>query len=225
MDADFIVMKDLTPIIDKLADHDLISYATNSNPGGACSDSFSSNFIAGRKQSAFMKKMWEKQKSMITKHCPLSEKVKEKVCCFDDPKEECHIPFAGIGEGTSHPVLNSMLSQKPLLKTYCFADEDSFVPDHFAYVLEHVSDLKKALAYLKERQINKGLDRMAFHMFNSIIPLKTYDCKKLFTEGTTVGHLYLTSFSRGDGARPRPKSSQSKAATSSRKTSKKGSFS
>ena len=49
-------------------------------------DSFSSNFIAGRKGSVFMREMWVKQKKMITQHCPLSDKSKEIVCCFDDPK-------------------------------------------------------------------------------------------------------------------------------------------
>ncbi|CAJ1435898.1 unnamed protein product, partial [Effrenium voratum] len=211
MDADFIVLKDLSPVLSRLSDHDLISYATVSNPGGACSDSFSSNFIAGRKGSVFMKEMWQKQKFMITKHCSLSDKTKEIVCCFDDPKVECHIPFAGIGEGTSHPMLNSLIKQKVPMKTYCFADEDSFVPDHFAYVLEHVNDLKKANQYLEERNIKKGLDRMAFHMFNSIIPFKTFSCKKLFTQGSTVGHLYLTAFSTGKGAEPKKMSGDVKA--------------
>ena len=36
----------------------------------------------------------------------------------------------------THNSLN-VLIQVPM-KTYCFADEESFVPDHFAYVLEHV---------------------------------------------------------------------------------------
>lgn len=120
--------------------------------------------------------------AMITKHCPLSDKTKEIVCCFDDPNVECHVPFAGIGEGTSHPMLNELLKQKVEMKTYCFADEESFVPDHFAYVLEHVSDLKEAQTYMEKRGIQKGLDRMAFHMFNSIIPLKNYNCEKLFTK-------------------------------------------
>ena len=35
MDADFIVLRDLTPVIQRLEDHDLISYATQSNPGTA----------------------------------------------------------------------------------------------------------------------------------------------------------------------------------------------
>eukprot|EP00439_Symbiodinium_sp_Y106_P019477 s1468_g2.t1 len=188
-------LNDLSPIVDRLADHDLISYATVSNPKGVCSDSFSSNFIAGRKGS----EMWVKQKKMITKHCPLSDKSKEIVCCFDDPKIECHIPFAGIGEGTSHPMLNQLYKNKVSMKTYCFADEESFVPDHFAYVLEHVPDLEKAYRYLEERNIKRGLDRMAFHMFNSIIPFKNYNCKKLFTKGTTVGQLYLTAFGTGLG--------------------------
>ena len=79
-------------------------------------------------------------------------------------------------------MLNKLLQQGLPMKTYCFADEESFVPDHFAYVLEHVPNLKEAQAYLEERHIKNGLGRMAFHMFNSIIPLKSYDCKKLFTQ-------------------------------------------
>ena len=79
-------------------------------------------------------------------------------------------------------MLNKMLKDKVPMKTYCFADEESFVPDHFAYVLEHVPDLQEAQSYMEKRGIKKGLDRMAFHMFNSIIPLKTYNCQKLFTK-------------------------------------------
>ena len=102
----------------------------------------------------------------------------------------CRISFPGIGEGTSHPMLNKMLKDKVPMKTYCFADEESFVPDHFAYVLEHVPDLQEAQSYMEKRGIKKGLDRMAFHMFNSIIPLKTYNCQKLFTKAPSEsGHV------------------------------------
>jgi len=211
MDADFIVMKDMKPIFDRLGDHDLISYSTVSNPRDVCSDSFSSNFIASRKGSIFMKHMWEKQKALITNHCPLSDKPKEKVCCFDDPHVECHIPFAGIGEGASHPMLNDLLRKQVPLTTYCFGNEESFVPDHFAYVLEHVPDVKKAIKYLEDRRIKRGLDRLAFHMFNSIIPFKTFSCKKLFSPKTTVGHLYTTSFSTGQGKSPLPMSDEANA--------------
>ena len=96
------------------------------------------------------------------------------------------ICFSGIGEGTSHPMLNKLVKDKVPMKTYCFADEESFVPDHFAYVLEHVADLEEAQNYLEQRGIKKGLDRMAFHMFNSIIPLKSYNCQKLFTKVTKL---------------------------------------
>jgi hypothetical protein len=87
-------------------------------------------------------------------------------------------------------MLNKMLKDKVPMKTYCFADEESFVPDHFAYVLEHVPDLQEAQSYMEKRGIKKGLDRMAFHMFNSIIPLKTYNCQKLFTKAPSEsGHV------------------------------------
>ena len=31
----------------------------------------------------------------MVQHCPLSQKTMEKVCCFDDENEKCHIPWAG----------------------------------------------------------------------------------------------------------------------------------
>jgi hypothetical protein len=105
MDTDFLVVEDLDPIIDKLHTHDIVSYADwgVGKTEDACDDHFSSNFMAGRKGSSFHKKVWEKQKELVTKHCPLSEMPLEKVCCFDDHKEKCHIPWAGIGEAVSHP--------------------------------------------------------------------------------------------------------------------------
>ncbi|CAE8619214.1 unnamed protein product, partial [Polarella glacialis] len=202
MDADFILMNDLGPVVSRIAHHDLISYAQNGNGKTTCSDEFSSNFIAGRKGSIFMKTVWEKQKALITKHCPLSDKPKEKICCFDEPRQECHIPFAGLGEGTSHAVLNIMRSARVPFTSYCFVDEQAFVPDHFAYVLEHVSDLKEAEKYLTERNIHRGFDRLAFHLFNSILPFKHFDCKKLFDPETVIGNLYTRTFSKGRGAEP-----------------------
>ncbi len=32
----------------------------------------------------------------MVQHCPLSQKTMEKVCCFDDENEQCHIPWAGL---------------------------------------------------------------------------------------------------------------------------------
>ena len=118
----------------------------------------------------------------ITDHCPLSEKTEQKVCCFDDPNEKCHIPFAGIGEGTTHKVMAQLLEDETPMKTYCFADEEAFVPTKFAYVLQHVTNLTEATQLLESNGVKKGLDRMAFHLFNSITSLAKYDCKTLFAE-------------------------------------------
>lgn len=62
MDSDFIVLKDLSPVVERL-DHDLVSYCVHSNPGNTCTNTFSSNFLAGRKGSHVLKEMWEKQKA------------------------------------------------------------------------------------------------------------------------------------------------------------------
>lgn len=62
MDSDFIVLKDLSPVVERL-DHDLVSYCVRSNPGNTCANTFSSNFLAGRKGSHVLKEMWEKQKA------------------------------------------------------------------------------------------------------------------------------------------------------------------
>ena len=209
MDSDFIVLKDLSPVVQRL-DHDLVSYCVRSNPGNICTSCFSSNFLASRKGSHVMKEMWEKQKAKIRDHCPLSEKEEQKVCCFDDPNQKCHIPWGGIGEGTTHKVMAQLLKDETPMKTYCFADEEAFVPSMFRYVLEHVTNLTAATHLLESHGIKKGLDRMAFHLFNSIMPFSKHDCKTLFAEGTTVGHLFRTAFG-GSGRLARPSSPETEA--------------
>ena len=209
MDSDFIVLKDLSPVVERL-DHDLVSYCVHSNPGNTCTNTFSSNFLAGRKGSHVLKEMWEKQKAKLTEHCPLSEKNEQKVCCFDDPNEKCHIPFGAIGEGTTHKVMAQLQADETPMKTYCFADEEAFVPTKFAYVLQHITNVTEATHLMERFGVKNGLDRMAFHLFNSIMPLSKHDCKTLFAEGTTVGHLYRTAFS-GSGRLARPSSPETEA--------------
>ena len=37
-----------------------------------------------------------------------------------------------------------------LFETFCFADEWSFVPDHFAYSVEHIPSKAEALKYMED---------------------------------------------------------------------------
>ena len=70
MDSDFIVLKDLSPVVQRL-DHDLVSYCVRSSPGNVCTSHFSSNFLASRKGSHVMKEMWEKQKACVSACCTM----------------------------------------------------------------------------------------------------------------------------------------------------------
>ena len=132
------------------------------------------NFSICTKQSLLQAK--------LTEHCPLSEKNEQKVCCFDDPNEKCHIPFGAIGEGTTHKVMAQLQADETPMKTYCFADEEAFVPTKFAYVLQHITNVTEATHLMERFGVKNGLDRMAFHLFNSIMPLSKHDCKTLFAE-------------------------------------------
>lgn len=83
MDTDILILKDLNEVLDKVTvgDYDLISYARNKN----CK-AFSSNFLAGRKKSHFMKAVWEAQKEALRSHCE-DVSPDNHVCCPNDPKK------------------------------------------------------------------------------------------------------------------------------------------
>lgn len=131
MDTDFLVVKDMAPILDRLQDHDLISYSTQEQ--NCEKGSFSSNFLAGRKGSVVFKEIWEDQKAAMVNHC--DDRLKElekKVCCSDDLSRKCHIPWAGIGENIAHPALKRFITGNRPHKKYCFSGDQSFVPGPLA---------------------------------------------------------------------------------------------
>ena len=196
LDTDFLVVKDLAPILDRINDHDLISYTT---AGQSCQrGTFSSNFIAGRKGSKVFGAVWEAQKAALADHCDDRLKVNEKkVCCSDDLQRRCHIPWAGIGEGISHPVVQKLMkevrAQKAKVRTFCFEGDDSFVPNYFLEILEKTPNLQDAETAFKRQGVRKASKRIMYHLFASLGFGSNHDGANLFDASTFIGHLYRKS--------------------------------
>lgn len=192
LDTDFLVAKDLSPILDRIDDHDLVSYTTF---GQSCrKGTFSSNFLAGRKGSQVFGAVWEAQKRALADHCDDRLKVNEKkVCCPDDLQRRCHIPWAGIGENVAHPVLKKQLATKTSVRLYCFEGDDSFVPLNFLEVLQKHPQLKDAEKAFKKSGVRNPSDRIMYHLFASLGFGSNYDGPQLFDPSTYVGFLYRKS--------------------------------
>eukprot|EP00435_Cladocopium_sp_Y103_P062211 s313_g23.t2 len=208
MDADFVAVKDMDPILALLETHDFISYQEKGQAGQACSAAFSSNLIGGRKGSLVHKYIWEQQKEKMQVRCVKG--VTNQACCYDS-KKVCNVPWASLGEGVSHPAYNDLLRTGDIFETFCFADEWTFVPDHFAYSVEHIPSKDEALKYMTERGIQKPLDRIVYHLFNAITPLKTWKCMALLDPRRLMGYLYTESFKSENGRRPVARSEESTA--------------
>lgn len=196
IDFDMLTVKDVDNIVEKAKVLDLVSYSEGRD-GGDCKG-FSSNFLGGRKNSSFHLAVWEAQKAAVTQHCNLSEKTLEKVCCFD-AKQECHIPWGGIGESISHKVF----AAEPPKSAFCFSGDESFNPDRFEFVLEHKQKLEDAKREFEASKVAKPLERALYHFFNAIHGWETKTCADLFDESTVVGYLFSKSFSNGRGGKPR----------------------
>eukprot|EP00434_Breviolum_minutum_P021727 symbB.v1.2.019178.t1/scaffold1558.1/size111825/1 len=156
---------------------------------------FSSNFIAGRKGSKVFGAVWEAQKAALADHCDDRLKVNEKkVCCSDDLQRRCHIPWAGIGEGISHPVVQKLMkevrAQKAKVRTFCFEGDDSFVPNYFLEILEKTPNLQDAETAFKRQGVRKASKRIMYHLFASLGFGSNHDGANLFDASTFIGHLY-----------------------------------
>ncbi|CAK9046258.1 C3H1-type domain-containing protein [Durusdinium trenchii] len=211
MDADFVAVKDMDPILALLETHDFISYQEKGEPGQACSSAFSSNLLGGRKGSPVHKFIWERQKEKMRVRCGRKDADGNQACCFDSSRKTCSVPWASLGEGVSHPAFNELLRTGEIFETFCFADEWTFVPDHFAYSVEHIPSKAEALKYMEDRGIRKPLDRIVYHLFNAITPLKSWKCMTLLDPRRLVGYLYTESFKSESGRRPVPKTDDSEA--------------
>lgn len=198
MDTDFLVVKDLDKVIELAETQDLVSYAEGGpKTWNTCDAWFSSNFMAGKKGSAFHKEVWERQKKLMTSHCQSDEEKLEKVCCFDDAKMQCHIPWAGIGEGVSHEVIRNW--QGPSFASTCLQREESFTPEEWGSILEHTPNLQEALKHWAEHGVPNPTGRIAYHLFNSMHNWASFNCDQLFDNSTVVGSLFVSSFTTGHG--------------------------
>lgn len=202
LDTDFLVVKDLDKVVELLQVQDLVSYQDTGGAGdglGQCTDAFSSNFIAGKKGSAFHKSVWEKQKKLMTAHCPVEHEREEVVCCFDDPGKQCHVPWASLGEWVSHGVARELQGGGGEFLSTCFQAWETFVPAQFAYVLDHVPVLAEAATHFEQFYIQRPFDRVAYHLFNSLHHYSDLSCEGLFNASSVVGLLYIKSFTQGSG--------------------------
>ncbi|CAJ1398445.1 unnamed protein product [Effrenium voratum] len=191
MDTDILIAKDLTEVLDKVTtgQYDLLSYA-----GRKDCQKFSSNFLAGRKHSSFMKEVWEAQKKKLTNHCD-SHGKETQACCPDDPNQRCQVHWGGLGEMVSHPVFEELIRSKKSLKTYCYAEQDgqSFVPEGLGTVLFTKRKLSDALPYFKSIKTKNPVDRLAYHLFNAQGFEREYDGSAIFDASLYVGALFRKS--------------------------------
>lgn len=198
MDTDFLVVKDMSPILDRMNNYDLMSYTVS---GQSCeTGSFSSNFVAGRKGSAFHKAVWDAQKQALSSRCSVdAAELKQSVLCCHE-KGNCKVPWASLGEGISHKVLRSLL-QTSAVKYYCFDEQrgEGFAPDGLGIVLSGHRRLNDAVEFFDAYHTRKPLERMMYHLFNSQGFARRYGGDSLFDASLFVGHLYRLS-----GVSPNP---------------------
>ncbi|CAE8622458.1 unnamed protein product, partial [Polarella glacialis] len=202
MDADFIAIQDFEPIVGLLGDYELVSYSDKAPEGQQCDHGFSSNLLGGKKGSRIHKAIWEAQKAKMATPCARTRSTdQDEVCCPKDSKRMCNVPWAGIGEGVSHKVLDQLLLQGEVFDTFCFADDFTFVPEHFAYALEHIPSKTAAVKYMEDKGIQHPMDRIVYHMFNAITGWSKMKCWPLFNPRTFVGWMYNASFATNERGR------------------------
>eukprot|EP00038_Savillea_parva_P009761 m.185684 g.185684 ORF g.185684 m.185684 type:complete len:786 (+) comp16523_c0_seq1:57-2414(+) len=131
LDTDFLVQHPLHEFTDELADADFISYESH---GQNCQKGqFSSNFVAGRKHNLLYQRSWESIKAQLARRCEHEDGTPEQgVCCYtkDGQPRKCHVPWAGVGERTSHPIAEALLAEGPSsgFRIKCYGANKSFVP-------------------------------------------------------------------------------------------------
>lgn len=135
LDTDFLVARPMHEFTDWLQTHDFVSYESH---GQQCAvGSFSSNMIAGVKGNALSRISWDNIKTALRRKCMHADGTPEQgVCCYtpDGKPRKCHIPWGGVGERTSHPVLKELITaatagQGENFKMHCYNSMDqSFVP-------------------------------------------------------------------------------------------------
>jgi len=192
MDTDFMMMKPLRETLDKLQDHDIVTYRGDGGQAasGACPQNnkdFSSNFMAGIKGNEFSRIWYNNIKVKLTQVCEKGGKKIEKVCCHeegDDVESKCHIPWAQLehlktpwkfpDDSTRKPfgsslaqVDNEIIKELPSsLKMYCYSGDESFTPKPNGELFWQPWDSTSKTTVLKEdKHANKNFELR-------------YDCKE-----------------------------------------------
>ena len=172
--------------------------------------SFSSNILGATKGSPLMKKIYEAQTGKLTAHCHTEEEYKKEiVCCMDDVHRKCHIPWTGLGEGVSHGVLKNYVAENAK-----FFQEKEKVPvvqkshseDHWKVTEEVILKEGGRVSCFPERnqllhsphveiteKVFDGiqpLEKVAYHMFNSLNDWGSRACTQLLNEHMAIGKLY-----------------------------------
>eukprot|EP00040_Diaphanoeca_grandis_P035158 m.220460 g.220460 ORF g.220460 m.220460 type:complete len:1111 (-) comp33315_c5_seq2:107-3439(-) len=191
MDTDFLVQDELSSVADLLNEYDFVSYTTGGQDPVRYG-SFSSNFIAAKKGNALSVQAWQAIKNKLKQKCLHKDGTPAQgVCCYeeDGSPRKCHVPWAGIGERTSHPILKDLMKNHSL-KVFCFGGDDSFVPhtnNDRTLTKEQRLDMYKLMWVVLDgkvcRRVNTDLvcthgsltasspnffGRKAYHMFASI---------------------------------------------------------
>jgi len=193
-----VLAKNLAGISDLIAEKDLVSSAEHKHGSGReCGDSFQSFFVGGRRGSDFHAAVWSTAKAAVTKHCPLADKKKEVICCFDEPIR-CHIPGGALGESLASKVNLMLAAEDFAVDSYCFSESDSLRPAYFQYVLDHKPKLKDASRFFQDERQMELLDRAAFFLPQSDTVGKT--CEQLFNPRSVVGAVYATSLNLNSSA-------------------------
>merc|ERR1712232_1146784 len=81
-------------------------------------------------------------------------------------------------------------------KVFCFGGQESFVPKDLVQVLTKRQQLKDAMTYWESHREGKPLDRIAYHLFNSNVPVGSMTRAQLFDTNTVLGTLYTRSFAK-----------------------------
>ncbi|CAJ1432459.1 unnamed protein product [Effrenium voratum] len=191
MDTDFLAI-DMSSIVDKVGDHDIIGYTVEDQ--SFKKGQFSSNFLAAKKGSVVMGAIWKAQKERMQRHCQQDIIPKSGMCCYDDPARPCSVRWAGLGEGISHPAVLELLKSNTSFKSHMFEGPDSFVPDGLVEVLKKTMTVGDATAYWKRRNVTNPFSRRLYHLFNSQGFADAYSCYDLTDDNSTVaGALYKQS--------------------------------
>jgi len=218
LDTDFVVTRPLHEFTDWLEEFDFVSYTSH---GQDCADAqFSSNFVAGRKGNLLYANTWAKIKESLKQKCMFNDGDSEQgVCCYTSTGEprKCHVPWAGVGERMSHPILQDLLNDEVNneFQLYCLNNAESFVPvlynskkvpmeykldsGHIAWtemdgdVCTRVGDDLDCSSVTEtgvrwQANSTAYFSRLAYHLFSSIM-----SNKKKGTDGPTVPYKKLTA--------------------------------